>query len=265
MKNSWIYRNVLLKLYFLLKDIIFLLGSTWNSFKRLHIWVAIICWFRYVFYAKILRRLKFHSLEGDLVGKNTIPHNYKGLSLLSINAFSGSRPFQLFSILNTIQSIDKKNAKVLIIGPRAESEFFIGKSFGFKIKNMTGLDLISYSPWVKLGDMHNTPFEDNSFDVIVLGWVLAYSNNPPHACKEILRIARNNAVIITGVQYMKQSVEEVSEMLGYTPGADVRISSNDAINEWFQPNIDHVFYNHDVTKIIPDEKSELIYCFNIKK
>ena len=49
-------------------------------------------------------------------------------------------------------------------------------SYGISRKNISAIDLISYSPWIDLGDMHNLPYKDNSFDIIICGWVIAYSN-----------------------------------------------------------------------------------------
>ena len=51
------------------------------------------------------------------------------------------------------------------------------RSLGFKWKNIEAIDLHSYSNLVKLGDMHQLEFADNSFDFIISGWTLRYSNN----------------------------------------------------------------------------------------
>ena len=40
------------------------------------------------------------------------------------------------------------------IGPRNEAEIFMLWSYGFKLENIVGLDLISYSPLIDLGDMY---------------------------------------------------------------------------------------------------------------
>jgi ubiquinone/menaquinone biosynthesis C-methylase UbiE len=54
---------------------------------------------------------------------------------------------------------------------------------------MAAVDLISYSPWITPGDMHKLPFDDNTFDIIVLGWVLGYSSTPGQVANEVLRVA----------------------------------------------------------------------------
>ena len=40
-------------------------------------------------------------------------------------------------------------------------------SAGFDPANIRGLDLISYSSMVDVGDMHDLPYEDDSFDIVI--------------------------------------------------------------------------------------------------
>ena len=37
------------------------------------------------------------------------------------------------------------------------------------------------------------PYEDNSFDVVVVGWVLAYTDKVQEAIKEFVRVSKNAA------------------------------------------------------------------------
>ncbi len=265
MKKTINRNPVIRRFFFLAKDIILLSKQAFATFRRFRLWVGITSWFRYLFLSKILRKLKFYSVDTGEIAKETIQHNYKGLSLFSIGAFSGYRPARLFNIINSIESIDRKNSRVLIIGPRAESEIFIARSHGFRQKNIRCLDLISYSNLVDLGDMHHMPYENDSFDVIVLGWVLAYSNDPQRACKEVIRVARENAIVITGIQYMAISVEEIKKRVGYTPGASERIDSNEKVLGYFKGHVKQVIYNHDVTDVCPEKTSDLILCIRINK
>ena len=39
-------------------------------------------------------------------------------------------------------------------------------------KNITALDLFSYTPKFDMGDMHKMPYNNNSFDIIISGWCL---------------------------------------------------------------------------------------------
>ena len=253
------------KLFFLFKDIRFLSKQAFQTFRRFRLWVGITAWFRYLFLAKIFRRLRFYEDGIGDISKETIQHNYRGLSLSSIGAFSGYRPARLFDLLRTIESVNAKEEKILIIGPRAESEIFLARSHGFKKQNIKCLDLISYSKLVDLGDMHHMPYEDNSFDVVIIGWVIAYSDNPIKACSEVVRVSKNNAIVFTGVQYSPMSNEEIGQKHGYLPGSKDRIYSNKQVASYFGDSIKTTIYDHYMSEITPEKISDLILGIRIKK
>ena len=88
--------------------------------------------------------------------------------------------------------------KVLSIGPRTEMELLNLVAHGFSIENVRGLDLFSYSPWIDVGNMHRMQYPDNSFDVVIAGWVLVYSSDPEQACREMLRVSSDKGIIAIG-------------------------------------------------------------------
>ena len=53
--------------------------------------------------------------------------------------------------------------------------------YGFKARNVRGLDMISYSPWIDLGNMHETEYSDNTWDAVLCGWTLPYSSESARA------------------------------------------------------------------------------------
>jgi len=103
------------------------------------------------------------------------------------------RPLSLIRPITSIGRVarDAATLKVLSIGPRSEIEMFALLASGFAPENITGLDLFSYSPFVDVGDMHALPYADNSFDIVLLGWVLAYSTDTAAAAREVYRVARD--------------------------------------------------------------------------
>ena len=91
-----------------------------------------------------------------------------------------------------------REMSVLSIGPRTEMELLSLVAQGFDPDKIRGLDLISYSPWIDLGNMHYMPYKDNAFDVVISGWVLGYSDNPELACQEMLRVSKDEGIIAIG-------------------------------------------------------------------
>ena len=91
--------------------------------------------------------------------------------------------------------------KALSIGPRTEMELLHLIGLGFKEENIRGLDLISSSPWIDVGDMHALPYPDQSFDVVISGWALAYSSTPGKAIKEMVRVCKRGGLLAMGATY----------------------------------------------------------------
>ena len=72
---------------------------------------------------------------------------------------------------------------------------------GFNPSRIKALDLFSYSPYVDIGDMHNMPYPDNSFDVVFVGWVLSYSKGPAGGGRGYLRVTKPGGIIILAGDY----------------------------------------------------------------
>jgi SAM-dependent methyltransferase len=81
--------------------------------------------------------------------------------------------------------------KILLIGPRSETELYSVKAAGFSMENVKALDLFSYSPLVTPGDMHAPPFDDNSFDIVFITAVLSYSKNVSQVASEVKRVLKD--------------------------------------------------------------------------
>lgn len=214
---------------------------------------------RYIYFVKVKRNLKTFDLEKMEISAKTISHNLKGLKDLAVvrsNALI--KPLSVNERLNS-------NSKILSIGPRTEGELFNLVGNGFKKENIVGLDLISYSPWVKLGDMHQLEFDDNSFDAVILGWVIAYSNDPFKAASEVVRVTKNRGLIAVGVEMGYRNKEEVKETLGYLPGAEKRITSTIQIEEFFGKQIENIYYRHDSEPAPNRKKGDICLIFSVKK
>ncbi|WP_137890904.1 methyltransferase domain-containing protein [Ramlibacter sp. 2FC] len=217
---------------------------------------------RFLWFVKVLGRLRTLSLPGTAdaaVADNTISHNLKGLRDLAVN-----RSHLLVRPLSVIEALPV-DARVLSVGPRTEGELMNLAAHGFSWEQISGLDLISYSPKIQLGDMHETKYVDNQFDAVVLGWVLAYSEDPARAAREMIRITRPGGIVAVGVEYSPQSQEQVIAEVGYLPGAKARIGSCEEILGFFGPAVDHVYCSHVVAPQALGSVGALCVIFSVRK
>tara|TARA_A100001015_G_scaffold320665_1_gene447897 strand:- start:1772 stop:2542 length:771 start_codon:yes stop_codon:yes gene_type:complete len=173
-------------------------------------------------------------------------------------------------LINPIRSIHRVNKnfpklKILSIGPRTEGEILNLLSHGFKKENIKALDLISYSPWIDVGDMHNMPFEDNSFDIVICGWVIAYSNEKLKAASEITRVLKNNGIASIGVSYSPRTNEEIEKERGYLIASPDRITSTSQLLNLFDLNLKTVFFSNDVEEDQVNNHVQIVSTFSIQK
>ena len=167
-------------------------------------------------------------------------------------------------LLRPMVAIDKvffgaPEMKALSIGPRTEMELLSLIGQGFKPENVRGLDLISYSPWIDVGNAHDMPYEDNSFDVVVAGWVLVYSSDPAQICKEILRVARCGAVIAIGSTYWPEE-KRLKEAPGRTA---VHYPLVEDVLAMFDGYVDQVYVRHNPADLSVEGRT--IVLFDIDK
>lgn len=198
---------------------------------------------RYTWFRRVRRRLRAFD-GGAGVSVNTVSHNLGGLRDLAV-----SRSLYLTRPLSVIERLTSRS-ELLVIGPRTEGELLALLAHGFDRRSIRALDLITYSPWVQLGDMHAMPFDDGSFDAVILGWVLAYSDDRPRAAAEILRVLRPGGVVAVGVEWNPLSNEELIAEYGYLPGSARRISDCEDILALFGDAIEEVLVREE-----PDHES----------
>ncbi len=212
---------------------------------------------RFIYFVNLRRRLKTLDKVSDGVAKNTIMHNLKGLS-----DYAAVRPLALIKPLSVIETLSK-DSTILSIGPRTEGELLSLVGYGFLPKNIRGLDLITYSPWVDIGDMHQMPYDDDSFDVVMAGWVIAYSHTPEVAAKEMVRVVKNGGIISIGVQHTGEQKKE--EILPYVSGAGRETDRVDQITQYFGDCIKHIYFHHEIEQERMSKKGSILVTFSVKK
>ena len=152
--------------------------SLYNSIY-IRIFIGFISWFINV---KILKKLKYISSDESVSG--TITHNISVLRKFPLTDFTMQRMERLLCSVKAIETVIEES-EILMIGPRTESDIF--KLFGlFPKSKITGVDLISYSKHIQLGDAHELEFNDNKFDVTISGWVISYTKTPMKMISEMV-------------------------------------------------------------------------------
>ena len=220
------------------------IGGLWRILRddvgRAELVLALRMWLRLFWYCMVLRRLK--TLDSEQAFATTLSHNLKSLSKKM------NRMLLLIRPLSVLEQVGK-DARILVIGPRNEWDLYLLHKHGFEFNHCTGLDLISYSPRIQLGDMHAMPFADGQFDVVLCGWTLSYSAEPAQACREIARVCRRGGAIGIGVEYfvgdaeaerlanggyliqderLDRRINSVAQVLALFPGAGALYFSHDA-------------------------------------
>lgn len=220
---------------------------------RFAVGLARFCYFR-------LTRGRIRTLGASGgIAENTVWHNLKGMRSLA-----SRRSTTLVSPLSVIEQLTATSS-VLSIGPRTEGELLNLVAHGFDPKCIRGVDLISYSPWVDLGDMHSLPYEDNRWDATMMGWVIAYSDDKQAAAREVIRVTRPGGVVAVGVEYCPLDNEGIERELGYLAGSAERLTSTAKILELFEPHVGHVFFRHDPLPENMDRIGAICAIFSVAK
>ncbi len=219
---------------------------------------AFICLFRYFFFFYKFKFIK----EDNEVAKN-FAINYEKNAIISdeklsikkiillFKSFKNQRSTWLLNPLSSLIFLKKEDAKILSIGPRFESEIFNIRSYGFKSKNIKAIDLHSYSPLIDIGDIHNIKYENNSFDLLICGWVLRYSTDRDKAISEMIRVTKNGGIIAIGVSFNNQE--------------DIHPTTISILNK-ISKNVKKVYFNIDPTDFPEDHKKKYsLLIFSVNK
>jgi len=211
---------------------------------------------RFWYYVHLRRRIRSYDNQ-----KGVLAHDY------SVERIRLNRPSdRILRLIQPLAAIDRMTpeSRVLAIGCRFEADMLYLAAYGFDPKNIRGLDMVSYSPWIDCGNMHQMSYADGSWDAILLGWTLAYSDQPTVAAREIVRVTRDGGLVAIGVTYYPPQVikqmQEKGELIG---SATVRIQTVQGILDLFQPYVDRVYFNHDVSDLT--RQGPCMVIFSIKK
>lgn len=189
--------------------------------------------------------------------EHTVEYNKKQLEDFS----ALERPRLLINTLTSIHYVFQNigDLKVLCVGPRTEAEIFMLLAAGFKTDNVRGLDLISYSDYVDLGDMHAMPYEDDSFDIVILGWVIGYSHDCQKVADEAVRVTKPGGYVAVGVE---RDPTKVGELHGYRLDGSY-FETTEEIEKLFDGQVETVLFRHDVHRRMQDVMCHLMLVMEL--
>jgi SAM-dependent methyltransferase len=165
--------------------------------------------FRLFFLVFVLKKVHYIK-ESNKSSPNTTLRNLK--SLLSFNdCYDGSRSQFFLDSINRVKkklNLDFKKMKILIIGPRNEGEIYNFISNGFLMKNITAIDLISYSSKIKLFDANIfLKKKSNKYDLIYFGFVIGYFTRPNNILELAKkRLKKNGLLAVCCELYKKKNI-----------------------------------------------------------
>ncbi len=226
-----------------------------RSFLRLKPICDVIFNVRYFYFMHLRRAFRVHGDE-----RAVLAHDY------SRNSLFNNRPSdRILKLIRPLSVLDKlgRDAKVIAIGCRYESDLLYLVGYGFDPSKVRGLDMYSYSPWVDPGNMHSMEYPDNTWDAALMGWVLSYSDDPSLAAREVVRVLRNGGVVAIGVTYYARDELRAMEDKGQKWGIQNRIQTTDGILAVFGDFVDQVHFRQDAHDL--SQSASCLVIFSIKK
>jgi SAM-dependent methyltransferase len=216
------------------------------------------------------QQMAVHPSVASGMLKDTIPYNIQGV-WNSINDIVSLERSEL--VFRPLMCIDKvywyprrrvwEGQKALLIGSRTEYEVLVAMGYGMELSSIHAVDLFSYSPWITPGDMHALPYPDNSFDLIIMGWVLGYSQTPEIVAREVSRVARPGAVVSIGND---SYAPEAAAGSPYVVEGRARTAKD--MLKYFGSNVGKVYFQHDPCypkNDVPHLDGHIIVTFGIEK
>jgi SAM-dependent methyltransferase len=236
-------------------------SSRWKMrlfrFMRVKPICKLIFQIRFIYFMKIRRRFVAY---GDETGVERLGHERNRRSILA--GEPSERILKLIMPLSVIDRLDAQS-RIVAIGCRYETDLLYLAAYGFDPKNIRGLDMFSYSPWVDLGNMHAMKYPDSTWDAVLLGWVLTYSDDPALAAREMVRVVRPGGLIAIGITTYPQEYIDELRRGGNLIGTTDKIKQVDDILAQFGDHVENIYFRHDRTD--QSVQGHCLVIFSIKK
>ena len=161
-------------------------------------------------YRILKRHMRFFTTGSAKIGEKTVSHNLDALNVDAAFGCGGRMALLIYPLVAYYHfySVRREDIKILIVGPRTEDDIFWLRAYGFF--GVSGLDLFSYSESIQLGDIHHTDIPSQSFDVVLLGWMISYSKDPEVVIKECRRILKPGGLLGIGIEHNPHPIDPSS-------------------------------------------------------
>jgi len=214
--------------------------------------------FQNLFNSNILRSCNNESSE------ITIEHNTDFDRMFFTDL--SKRPDLISNVLSSLNRVRQNSSrmKVLSVGSRTEAELFSLVNAGFCLENIECVDLFSYTPHIKIGDINSLQYSDEIFDISFCGWVLEFCNNIPNAVSELKRVTKKNGYIaIAGMHHpISMNIERYNESKHHQDRVWYCSISN--IKKYFGLQYDDFVFKSDIEEEDLDKRGEVIAIFKNK-
>lgn len=129
------------------------------------------------------------------------------------------------TLISRVAEVQHDGGSVLCVGCRNTLELDRFHAKGFD--DVIGIDVFSQREDIKVMDMHEMTFRDNSFDVVYASHALEHSYDVKRVVDEVVRVARDGAIVGVEVPVRAQA----------SPADRIVFSGLDELRAAFDPHI----------------------------
>lgn len=131
--------------------------------------------------------------------KDVIKYNY---SVTSNKLITKSRRAEFYYQISSLILNELKNKSLLIVGPRNVQELYMAWLYGFNWQKISAIDLYSAHPKIKIMDMHNLDYKNETFDCVVMAYTISYADDVEKVISEVSRVLKPNGIFSFGHSYL---------------------------------------------------------------
>jgi SAM-dependent methyltransferase len=131
------------------------------------------------------------------------------------------------TLINRVADQRRDGGRVLCVGCRNTLELDRFRAHGFE--DVVGIDVFSQREDIKVMDMHRMTFPDDSFDVVYASHALEHSYDVDRVAEEIVRVARDGAVV--GVEVPVRAQASAADRVVFSGLDELRAAFRSHIDE----------------------------------